>query len=266
MTNLKDSILRASVGHKRFTQAGNAFSYKVFYTRILVNDKPSKYPNLFSLDAFNILSLKTKMHGKKDGSPWHAWVVAQCQAADIPFDENCSVYFVSHPRLFGYAFNPISYWLIHNSLGELYAVITEVRNTFKNYHNYILAHPDFRAIKSDDIFRAEKKLFVSPFNKIEGYYEFNFEHSSEKFKSVINYYVADELVLNTYMGGEFFPLNNSQIIKTILLYPLMTILVVWRIHLQAVILWYKNVRPTLGSRPQDFENGRTTKADYKKTP
>lgn len=253
------AILRATVGHTRHIKAHNTFSYKVFYTRVSVLKEKVKYPFFFSIDKWNLLSLATKMHGKKDASSWYSWVETELSKVGAPFDhQTCQVYLISHPRLFGYAFNPISYWLIHNESGDLYCVITEVRNTFKQYHNYILHHSDYRSIKTDDVFRADKNLYVSPFNSVEGHYEFTFEHTEEKFKSVINYYTEDGHVLNTYMGGHFFPITNTEILKTIFLYPAMTLLVVTRIHWQAVKLWYKKVSFTLSSRDKKYKSGRTT--------
>ena len=252
------AILRATVGHTRYIKAHNTFSYKVFYTRVSVTKEKNKYASLFSIDRWNVLSLKTRMHGKKDGSGWYKWVQDELSSAGVPFDSDCPVYLVSHPRLFGYAFNPISYWMIHNKAGNLYCVITEVRNTFKQYHNYILYHPDFRNIKDSDVFKATKNLYVSPFNSVEGYYEFTFEHSKEKFKSVINYYTKEGFVLNTYMGGTFYDMTTLEIIKTALLYPAMTLLVVARIHWQAVKLWHKKVHGTLKDLPKEFKNGGTT--------
>lgn len=252
------SILRATVGHTRYIKARNTFSYKVFYARVRVTEEKVKYPFLFSVDRWNLLSLSTKMHAKKDGSSWYSWVEAELSKVGAPFDQTCQIYLISHPRLFGYAFNPISYWLIHNKDGDLYCVITEVRNTFKQYHNYILFNSDFRKILPSDIFKANKDLYVSPFNSLEGFYEFTFEHTERKFKSVINYYTEQGHVLNTYMGGSFNLMNNREILKTIVLYPLTTILVVVRIHWQAVKLWFKKVDLTLQVREKNRKDGETT--------
>ena len=50
------------------------------------------------------------------------------------------------PRMLGYVFNPISFWLCHDAAGAVRAVLCEVRNTFGEQHNYLLAHPDGRAL------------------------------------------------------------------------------------------------------------------------
>ena len=45
------------------------------------------------------------------------------------------------PRVLGYVFNPVSFWWCHDRAGALRAVIAEVRNTFGEHHNYLIAHP-----------------------------------------------------------------------------------------------------------------------------
>ena len=45
------------------------------------------------------------------------------------------------PRMLGYVFNPVSFWVCHDRDGGVRAVLCEVRNTFGERHNYLLAHP-----------------------------------------------------------------------------------------------------------------------------
>ena len=45
------------------------------------------------------------------------------------------------PRMLGYVFNPVSFWVCHDANGGVRAVLCEVRNTFGEQHNYLLAHP-----------------------------------------------------------------------------------------------------------------------------
>ena len=51
------------------------------------------------------------------------------------------------PRMLGYVFNPVSFWVCHDRDGAVRAVLCEVRNTFGERHNYLLAHPDGRAAR-----------------------------------------------------------------------------------------------------------------------
>lgn len=252
-------LLIATVGHERFSPKKNTFAYQVYYVALPVTDDTIETPRLFSYNAFNILSVYARDHGARDTSTsWRAWLERECATHGVTLAQDDVVTLIAHPRLFGYAFNPISYWLVHNSRGELVAVLCEVHNTFGSDHNYLLFHPDHRPITPTDTFSATKKLYVSPFNSVPpGSYTFTFTETSERFASVINYFEQNTHLLNTYMGGTYHPLTSWSIAKLVVMYPLMTLLVVFRIHWQAIILWYKGVPPTLDSRPP-HTSGKTT--------
>ena len=58
------------------------------------------------------------------------------------------------PRMLGYVFNPVSFWVCHDRAGAVRAVLCEVCNTFGEQHNYLLAHPDGRALVSGETLRG----------------------------------------------------------------------------------------------------------------
>ena len=46
------------------------------------------------------------------------------------------------PRMLGYVFNPVSFWVCHrHDVASVAAVLAEVNNTFGETHHYLLAHP-----------------------------------------------------------------------------------------------------------------------------
>ena len=67
-------------------------------------------------------------------------------------------------RVLGYVFNPISLYWCHDADGMLRHVIAEVHNTYGGRHAYLLP-PD-----SDHPAIVMKKLYVSPFNAVDGHY------------------------------------------------------------------------------------------------
>ncbi len=182
-------LLTATVGHERFTQRSNKFFYSVFYVITPVTDETFATPRFWSFNRFNLLSFFYRDHGPRDGSSWRAWIGKECSAQGMALKEEDCVFLIAHPRFFGYAFNPISYWLVFDGARHLKAVLCEVHNTFGDTHNYFLAHADHRVILPSDTFSAKKHLYVSPFNTVPpGSYAFSFTVTPEKFKSVVNYY------------------------------------------------------------------------------
>jgi DUF1365 family protein len=263
METITPKLLRATVAHERHTPKRNAFSYSVFYiTYPIVGDANSVvHPALFSLDRFNILSMHSRDHGPKNGDAWYPWITQQFAEYDVACKSTDRISLIAHPRLFGFAFNPISFWLLEDEESKLKAVLCEVKNTFGDSHNYLLrplAIDVGARIGSMDILTTKKNLYVSPFNTMNGHYTFRFEYTPTHFKTNIDYYVDDTLTLATFMGGTFSPLSSRAILLSVLVYPLMTLMVVYRIHYQAFRLWQKGVRHTLRHRPSHTTGGTTT--------
>lgn len=252
-------ILYARVAHERLTQRHHAFAYRVFYVITPVTDEEVPSVRLLSFERFNAFSLHRRDHGARDGSSWRAWIHEQCLAQGMTLRPEDRVLLIAHPRVFGYAFNPITYWLVFEK--ELYvkAVVCEVHNTFGSTHNYFLVHKDFRAITEHDLLGAQKHLYVSPFNNIShGSYTFRFTIHAEKFGSTINYYENEAHVLRACMEGRRAPLTDGRIAAALLAYPFMTLLVIFRIHWQALKLYMKGVKHTLAKKPPHTE-GETTR-------
>ena len=255
------NLVRAHVGHTRLWPKQNSFRYAVYYLDSVVSDPMPKSPSkLFSFDRWNILSIHRKKHGHRSDKSLRSFIDAEIKTGKVTLPKDYSIRLIAHPRLFGYAFNPISYWLILDNKNLTRAVLCEVNNTFGDNHNYLLSHKDGRPIKPNDTLHAEKQLYVSPFNTMEGRYEFWFRYGNDSFRSDIHYFDDKRKVLTTYVEGSLQPLKTRGILAVVVRYPVMTVLVVARIHWQAVKLLFKKVKLTLKRRPKPYESGRTTRS------
>jgi DUF1365 family protein len=196
---------------------------------------------LFSRNRFNILSHHDKDHG--DGKlPLFQWIDALLKAQGV-LDADGEVWLQTFPRVLGYVFNPISFWFCHRSDGALRAILCEVSNTFGERHCYLLdkGHPIENAVEMS----ARKIFHVSPFCAVEGSYRFQFIHNqraaSADILARIDYYSDEGAVLLTNISGSSRPLTDGNITIALLRYPLMTFMVIARIHWQALKLWIKCV-------------------------
>jgi hypothetical protein len=85
--------------------------------------------------------------------------------------------------------------------GALRAVLAEVRNTFGDHHNYLVAHADQRPITAADTLTARKIFHVSPFFPVAGEYRFRFDLSAARRRVVLDYWLDGERVLATSLQG-----------------------------------------------------------------
>ena len=231
--------------HRRLRPVLNAFTYPVFFIQLPVADLAAGNGPIFSVDHSNLLSFHQKDYGPRDGSPLLPWIQGLLRQHGLPDDGEIVIQ--CFPRVFGYVFNPVSFWFCHNRAGELIAVLAEVSNTFGGRHSYLLHNADGAALREGQELRADKAFHVSPFCEVEGGYRFRFYVQRKCPVVRIDYDDAEGEVLLTSISGRSAAWSTRALIGAFLRMPLLTAGVVFRIHWQALKLWIKGV-PFVGAR------------------
>ncbi len=131
-------LLTGQVMHERLRPKHHRFTYPVFYVRCDLDRLASLDSGWFGIDRWRPLSLYQRDHGPRDGSDLATWMRAQLSAAGIE-EADGKIWLQAFPRVFGYAFNPVSFWFCHDRDGHLRALLAEVRNTFGDRHSYLLS-------------------------------------------------------------------------------------------------------------------------------
>jgi DUF1365 family protein len=229
------------VMHHRLRPVGNRFVYPAYFLRLRIGDERAIGRRFLSVDRFNLLSFHVRDHGARDGSPLGPWIRGRLRAAGLTFDPG-DVWLHTFPRVLGYVFNPVSFFLCHDRAGGLRAVLAEVSNTFGEHHDYLLSRRDGGTIGPDDWLEAPKTFHVSPFFDIDGDYRFRFRVFDAAINVRIDYGDAQGTLLATAVGGRFAPLGAASVRRALTGYPLMTLGVIARIHWQAAKLWWRGVR------------------------
>ncbi len=259
--NAVPEICTGRVMHKRLRPALHQFSYAVFFIRVPLKALDTLSPirnRWFSFNRFNLLSFHLRDHGPRDGSSLEVWM-RELLARERVTGCDGEIVLQAFPRVLGYVFNPITVWYCHDRDGKLRAALAEVRNTFGEYHNYLVAHEDGRAITADDWLHAKKIFHVSPFCDVKGHYRFRFEQHGERAFAQIDYFDgtsdADKLIVTTVHGSPA-PLTSNAAAKAFFNHPLMTFGVVARIHWQALKLWLKRVPYFSKPAPPNVQTSR----------
>lgn len=241
------------VMHIRLRPFRHQFRYRVF-TLLLDIDRlealirPLRW---LRLDRFGVMSFYRRDHGPRDGSDLRPWVDRQLARAGRP--EAARVMLLSFPRIFGYAFNPLSVYFCADAGGRLSSVIYEVKNTFGDQHPYVLAAPADR----DGACRhtEAKDFFVSPFIDIGQIYQFTIRPPGQRLSLKIRQHDADGApeapLLIATQSGERRALTDAALFGLWLRHPLMTLKVIAAIHWQALKLALKGApfRPYRGAYP-----------------
>ena len=235
----KNYLYTGVVGHRRFTPFNHFFQYPLFMAYIDLNTVNSflKKSWFWNVNKKALVSFhREDYHGdpNKDLSE----SVRDTVYKTIGLEVKGPIRLLTHLRYFGYCFNPVSfYYCFNKNDSKLEAILAEVTNTpWKERHAYVLKNTgNNKKIKSS----FKKQLHVSPFWGMDHEYEWLFSEPQKKLNvNMINFKSAKK-VFDANLNMVRIPFTIRELLKQILKFPLITISVVFRIHLQAFKLWIK---------------------------
>jgi len=222
--------------HGRKGAVENAFRYSIDYV-LLDAEAELRVPKLFRRNAAGVTSVLDSDHGGAPGQGrGAAWVRDVLRAHQI--GGVARIELLAQPRVLGYVFNPVSFWLCRRDDGALTAVIAEVSNTYGDRHSYLCHHADGHPITRQDQMSAAKILHVSPFQPVEGGYTFRFDFTASRVGIWIDYSRGEGGLIAT-LTGKRAPLSNASILHALLRRPLGARRVLALIHWQAFRLWIR---------------------------
>lgn len=236
------TIIVGEVVHERLKPVRHRFSYPLFCLRIPLQSLPAVAREM-AVNRGGLISFHEGDHGARDGSPALTWIqtILRQQGVTATSDEVTDVALYTFPRMLGYVFNPVSFWVCTDKPGKVKAVLVEVNNTFGESHSYLLTPEQGSEIKNGDLLQATKRLHVSPFNEVRGGYKFRFHFGPERWLARIDYDDGNGALLNTHISGEAQPLTRTNLRRAALRFPFQTLAVVVRIHWHALRLYAKRV-------------------------
>lgn len=237
-------LVRGQVRHTRLRPFVHAFSYRAFYLQLPLRSLTAKTSAQqgwgWAINKAALLSVHDKDHG--DGRPLLQWASEMLATAGVN-EADGEIWLQTFPRMLGYVFKPVSFWFCERSDGSTCAVIAEVNNTFGDRYVYVLK-PEGGSLYNGQTISADKAFYVSPFFQVEGRYQFRFFKSGLGGPDLarIEYQSNEGSLLLTSMSGVSAPLTHRGAVWAWLAYPLFSIGVIVRIHLQAMLLWLKGAK------------------------
>lgn len=253
--NLAQPLLgRGLVRHVRLRPVRHAFAYPTFFLMLPLRSLRAMPCAALRRNTPSLMSFHDADHGV-GGPDALAWVEELLLHEGI-VDAQGEIWLHTYPRVLGYVFNPVSFWHCHRPDGSLAAIVVEVNNTFGERHCYLLCGP--RLAYGREL-AADKMLHVSPFCSSEGRYRFRFLRTAssslhpDRTVSRIELDDAKGPLLQASISGRLEPLTHASVSRGVAAIALTTLLVIVRIHWQALKLWCKRV-PLFGkpAAPREF--------------
>lgn len=239
------ALIAGEVMHRRMRPVANAFTYPAFCLRLPLSRLAELADSGIRWNRRGLVSFHDCDHGPRDGQPLEPWIRDLLAREGVAADGEIVLH--AFPRMLGYVFNPVSFWICHDDAGAVRAVLAEVNNTFGEAHHYLLAHPDGRALVSGETLVADKAFHVSPFCAVRGHYAFRFHFGAGRWLARIDYFDGDgapnaaPVLLETRISGVAEPLPRRCAGALFWRYRWFTLGVVARIHWQAAKLWLRRV-------------------------
>lgn len=237
MNSLTSSLYHGEVVHRRHRPVRHELRYTVFNIFADIDELAllSRRLKLLSYNRFNVFSIADRNHGPGDGTPIRDHIWKLVKAAETG-GEVKRVFMFCYPSVFGYAFNPLTVYYGFDAGGGLRLMIYEVNNTFGERHSYVI--PVDGASRQS----CAKQLYVSPFNKVEGRYDFNFQTPGDDLKLSVTLSTQQGPCLSAWFTGNRTPLTDAALLRSFIGLPLLPLKIIGGIHLEAAKLWWKGMR------------------------
>ena len=256
---LNSRIYEGKITHARTKPVKHNFSFPI-YTFVL------------DLDELDILDEKVRFFGYNRGSVFTLYDSDHLGSSNgsiktklkgwlnkFGYKENYSkVKMITTLRVFKHTFNPVIFYYCLDSEDNIVYHVAEVHNTFGEGHLYILK--DGKKSNVGTEYLVPKRFHVSPFNRVEGDYNFHFSKLNKKMDVRINVSKEKENFFYSRISGKSLKISRYSLIKLIMKYPIRTLLIIPKIMAEAAKLYYvKNLE--IVDKPDPSSN-KTYEATY----
>ncbi|WP_084614343.1 DUF1365 domain-containing protein [Nakamurella lactea] len=218
-------LYQAELGHVRTVPSRRAFSYRVYYWLVDLDELPR-----LPLWQRPLARFESRDHLGDPGRSIKENVTAFLAGNGIDLTGG-RVLMLANARSFGHAFNPISVHWCYAETGELACILAEVHNTYRERHVYLL-HPDPAGRVQQD-----KQFYVSPFLTVDGRYLMRFSPPGERLSITIALRQGGATVFTATLAGTRRPASTASLLRAVARRPAMTMLTSVWIRLQGVRLW-----------------------------
>lgn len=243
-------LLVGRVSHSRLVPRPHAFAYRLFMLRFDLEALPAldRTLTLFGMrrskpvrvDAADFLDVPPAAGPPEARVAALRAAVLRVVLAHGVTEPIGRIELVANGRIFGYVFNPVSFFLCYGAAGQgdPVAVVADVHNTFGERHAYVLPAAD---LQSDGAWRAKKVFHVSPFFTLDGTYRFELSFAGGAADVRIDLYDSGRPVFVSHLRLARQPLSDGRLAAALSRLPFMTLRIIGAIHWEALRLWRKGL-------------------------
>ncbi len=237
---MRSHLLEGNVTHRRTRPFTYRLDQAVYYFALDLGeiDQVARALRLVSRNRRNVLAFRDGDHLDPPAVDLAARIREHLRNEGVEPD-GWRVTLVTNLRVFGYVFNPASFYLCRDAAGDLRVVIVEVHNTHGERHLYTLRTEQRGAWH---VASMAKDFYVSPFIEMEGRYAVRVRDDAAGLRIAIDESRDGELVLHTSLVLARVPLTDRTAARMLVRHPFTTQKTIAAIHLHAWRLWRRGAR------------------------
>jgi DUF1365 family protein len=227
---LTPALYRTRITHLRREPVQHYFEHKSYSWYVDIDDLP-RLPRW--LRPFARFDARDHLDGRPgDSLRQRIDAVLHERGVELP---GGTVTALLQARVLGYVFNPLTLYWCHDASGVLRQVIAEVHNTYGGRHAYLLPPGGNRPAM------VTKKLYVSPFNEVDGYYLVKAPRPASELNVSISLHRDNQPAFVATMRGSRRRASVGEMVRLQLTAPLAPLMGAAAIRVQGITLWLKRV-------------------------
>ncbi len=248
---MRSRIIHGETHHCRLRPRRHSFRYRMFWLYLDLDELVAidRRVRWFGYNRRSLVSISDLDYAGADRGTIRDKIVSRLQREGVS-DLIARVALVTLPKVCGYVFNPVSFYLCYCSDGSVAAIVAEVKNTFGETHHYVL-RPDQSGSHQTDVIRCRvaKVFYVSPFLDVSGEYEVLLVERGDDFSLTITLEQDGQLVFSAVMSGRGTELTGRKLAAALCRLPFSAATVMARIHWQALQLYVMKRLPVFARAP-----------------
>ena len=241
MTAPASCLYEGWVRHRRFQPRRHEFRYRLHLLYADLDELPELFAGrwLWANERRAAVSFRRADHL---GDPRLPLAAAVRDLVEERSGRRCEgpIRLLTHPRYFGFAFNPVSFFFCFDPRERLETIVAEVSNTpWGERHCYVLTEQANAGSAVKKRYRFAKAFHVSPFLGMDQTYDWRFTVPGRGMVVHMDNLRGGEVTFDATMRLQRREIGTASLAGALARRPLMTAKVFAAIYFEALRLWMK---------------------------